>query len=153
MKKLPVTHALAEAHFHCMEDPFTGHNPDGYINLGTAEHVLFCQEIHAFLKNAPFAEPEDFQYQCLHGKPETRESVASWLTQKAGRRLDPEKVVLASGTTAILEALGFALCDPGDFVLIPSPCYPGFRYDLEEALRRLSEFLNKGGHKICSADS
>jgi len=38
--------------------------------------------------------------------------------------------VIASGASAILELLSFTLCDPGDAILIPTPYYPGFDYDL-----------------------
>ena len=141
IKKVPANHALAEAHFRCAANPWAPENPEGCINLGTAEHAMLCPAMSELLKNAPVALEEDLRYQCLHGKYSARQKIAQWLSLRAGRQLDPEKVVLASGATAIIEALGFALCDPGDYMLIPAPCYSGFHYDLESRAQVQLEYI------------
>ena len=40
------------------------------------------------------------------------------------RALDPESVVALAGATAAVDALCWALLEPGDAVLTPAPCYP-----------------------------
>ena len=50
-----------------------------------------------------------------------------------GRGVVTEDVVLACGATAAVEALLFALCDPGDCVVVPAPCYPAFFVDATRA--------------------
>ena len=141
IKKIPAHHALVEAHFRCNENPWSPENPGGGVNLGTAEHALLCPVLKEFLQNAPVVSEEDLHYQCLHGKYSARQKIAHWLSFRAGRTLEADKVVLASGATAILEALGFALCDPGDCVLIPAPCYSGFHYDLESRAQVHLEYI------------
>lgn len=130
--KVSGCHILAQAHFRCAEHPYSAKdNPDGYINLGTAEHAWMIPRMHRFLQNAPVAEEKDLHYQCLHGQESVRKAFAQWLSPRAGRALDPEKVVLSAGATSQIEALGFALCDPGEVMLIPAPFYSGFSYDLK----------------------
>ena len=141
IKKIPANHVLAEAHFRCAKNPWSPENPDGWINLGTAEHALLCSEMNKLLKNAPVALEEDLRYQSLHSKHSARQKIAQWLSIRAGRPLDPEKLVLASGATAIIESLGFAFCDPGDCILIPAPCYSGFYYDLESRAEVQIEYI------------
>ncbi|KAL3827355.1 hypothetical protein ACHAXA_003089 [Cyclostephanos tholiformis] len=43
---------------------------------------------------------------------------------------DPESVVLGAGCNAVLENLVMCLADPGDAVLIPTPYYAAFEFDL-----------------------
>jgi histidinol-phosphate/aromatic aminotransferase/cobyric acid decarboxylase-like protein len=40
--------------------------------------------------------------------------------------IDPSCFMVGAGSGAILSMLAFALGDPGDGVLIPSPSYPGY---------------------------
>lgn len=87
------------------------------------------------------AQEEDLHYQCLYGKHSARKKIAQWLAVRAGRELDAEKLVMASGATAIIEALDFALCDPGDCILIPAPCYSGFHYDLASRAEVKVEYI------------
>lgn len=66
-----------------------------------------------------------------------REAVAALLSRR-GPWLDPNRILLCSGTS---EAYGFLfklLCDPGDEVLIPAPSYPLF-----DDLCRLEEVRTK----------
>ena len=44
--------------------------------------------------------------------------------------LDPEKLVVGAGCNAMLENLFLTLCDAGDCVLLPSPYYATFAFDL-----------------------
>lgn len=42
----------------------------------------------------------------------------------------PQHIVVASGVTALLDLLSFAIVDEGDAILIGRPLYTGFRNDL-----------------------
>ncbi len=50
-----------------------------------------------------------------------------------GRSLDPARVIVLAGGGSVLETLFYALGDPGDGVLVPTPSYSGFWPDLEVA--------------------
>ena len=67
------------------------------------------------------------------GLPEARAAVASYLTERAAlaghplaRPLDPDGILLTSGTSEAYAHLFRLLCDPGDRVLAPRPSYPLF---------------------------
>jgi aspartate/methionine/tyrosine aminotransferase len=114
-----------------MEDPYDANtNPGGYVNLGTAENHLLFDAIAPFLREAAVIVEADAHYNELYGISFLREAVADFLQIRAKRPLSPEHIVIASGASAVLELLAFTLCDPGDAILIPTPYYPGFDYDL-----------------------
>jgi 1-aminocyclopropane-1-carboxylate synthase len=48
-----------------------------------------------------------------------------------GRRFAPEHIAVLAGAGTVLENLFYALGDPGDAVLVPTPSYAGFWADLE----------------------
>ena len=73
------------------------------------------------------AQPEGLRYQPdPRGLRLARESVAAYYAER-GARVDPDHIVLTTGTS---EGYSFAfrlLCDPGDEVLVPAPSYPLFQ--------------------------
>jgi aspartate/methionine/tyrosine aminotransferase len=67
------------------------------------------------------------------GLREARESVASYYDGRTGfvatgQSVDPERVVLTSGTSEGYSHIFRLLCDPGDEILVPSPSYPLFEF-------------------------
>jgi 1-aminocyclopropane-1-carboxylate synthase len=48
-----------------------------------------------------------------------------------GREFDPQQISVLAGAGSVLEVLFYALGDPGDGVLVPTPSYNGFWLDLE----------------------
>jgi hypothetical protein len=57
------------------------------------------------------------------GLPEAREAVAGYLRSR-GAALSAERVILTASTSEAYAILLKLLCDPGDEVLFPTPCYP-----------------------------
>jgi 1-aminocyclopropane-1-carboxylate synthase len=47
------------------------------------------------------------------------------------RKLDFRNLLILNGCGSILSALSYVICDPGDVILVPSPCYYGFFPDFE----------------------
>ena len=122
---------LVKAHFECARDPFNPiSNPAGYVNFGTAENKMVFDILNPLLREHVKIKDEDTHYNELHGSGIFREAVATFLSRRAGRILDPEKITIASGASAVLEMLSFVLCDPGDAILIPTAYYSGFDHDL-----------------------
>jgi len=67
------------------------------------------------------------------GLPEARQAVARYY---AGRpsisgwraQVDPERILLASGTSEAYNHILRLLCEPGDDILVPAPSYPLFEF-------------------------
>lgn len=131
---------LVKAHFACADDPFDpGTNPDGYVNFGTAENKMVFDVLKPLLQKHIRIKEPDTHYNQLHGAQFFREAIAEFLGRRAGRNLSPNNITVASGASAILEMLSFAVCDPGDAILIPTPYYSGFDHDL--ALRSAARLI------------
>ncbi|HZA56304.1 MAG TPA: LL-diaminopimelate aminotransferase [Candidatus Udaeobacter sp.] len=65
------------------------------------------------------------RYPSSSGMPEFRAAVADWYQRRFNVKLDPSKeVVSLIGSKEGIGNMAVAFVDPGDIVLIPSPCYP-----------------------------
>jgi alanine-synthesizing transaminase len=67
------------------------------------------------------------------GLREAREAVAEYYAGRAGfsgalQQIDPERVLLASGTSEAYSHIFRLLCEAGDEVLVPAPSYPLFEF-------------------------
>jgi len=142
---------LVFAHFNCANDEFEPvKNPGGYVNFGTAENKLLFKDILPLLEKCSKFQESDTHYNELYGSSCLRNALAPVLSRRAGRALSSDNIVIASGASAILEILAFALCDPYDRIMIPAPYYTGFDHDL--ALRSEAKLLpiclNSPGFKL-----
>ena len=97
--------------------------PDGYIGMCVAEHMLHNDELIAQL--ACYEVPaRALGYDAMTGNLEFGRGFL-------GRTFDAEQIIVLAGAGSVLEILFYAICDPGDGVLIPTPSYAGFWADLE----------------------
>ncbi len=71
------------------------------------------------------AEPENWKYS-LRDLPELTQAVCSYYKRRFGVEITPDQVASCSGSQEGCGHIGLALCDDGDTVLLPSPCYPVF---------------------------
>jgi aspartate/methionine/tyrosine aminotransferase len=67
------------------------------------------------------------------GLREAREAVAGYYAARAGfsgpsSRIDPERILLASGTSEAYSHIFRLLCEAGDEILVPAPSYPLFEF-------------------------
>lgn len=67
------------------------------------------------------------------GLREAREAVAAYYAGRAGfsglvAPIDPERIVVASGTSEAYSHIFRLLCEPGDEILVPAPSYPLFEF-------------------------
>ena len=67
------------------------------------------------------------------GLREAREAVAGYYAGRAGfsaqsSRIDPERILLASGTSEAYSHIFRLLCEAGDEILVPAPSYPLFEF-------------------------
>jgi alanine-synthesizing transaminase len=105
----------------------------------------FTYPVHAIL--AALADPRALVYRPdSKGLREAREAVASYYQGRAGFgsgnecALDPEKIILTSGTSEGYSHIFRLLCEPGDEVLVPVPGYPLFEFLADLADIRLVSY-------------
>jgi LL-diaminopimelate aminotransferase len=71
------------------------------------------------------SKPANHRYPSSAGMPEFREAVAEWYKKRFNVNLDPAKeVVSLIGSKEGIGNMAVAFVDPGDVVLVASPCYP-----------------------------
>jgi aspartate/methionine/tyrosine aminotransferase len=69
------------------------------------------------------------RYTASVGLPELREAIAADKSARAGVAVDPDCVLVTSGTSPALLMVFAALCEPGGELIVPAPhyaCYPNF---------------------------
>jgi aspartate/methionine/tyrosine aminotransferase len=66
------------------------------------------------------------RYSHSSGLPELRQAVADYYTRQYGLRIDPQRVIVNSGSSASLIEIFLALLSPGDEVVLPDPGYPAY---------------------------
>lgn len=70
--------------------------------------------------------PANFKY-AISELPEMLTTVQKWYHNRYGVDLDTDQIICTSGSQEALSTICLALCDPGDLVLVPDPCYPIFQ--------------------------
>ena len=71
--------------------------------------------------------PANHHYPSFKGLPAFRKAVADWYQRIYGVPLDPNKeVLLFVGSKIGINTVPLALCEPGDVVLCPDPCYTAY---------------------------
>lgn len=104
----------------------------GYVGLCVAEDLQVRDLVRERLDRVPPLPGHALGYDAFGGTAALREAVARVVGRRVlGRPVDPAHVKVLSGAGAVLEALAFAIGDPGDVVLVPTPSYAGFWPDLE----------------------
>lgn len=72
-------------------------------------------------------DPKNHHYPSFKGLPAYRKAVSHWYKQQFSIELNPDtEVVSCIGSKGGVAALPMALCNPGDVVLIPNPCYTAY---------------------------
>ena len=71
------------------------------------------------------ADPENWKYS-LRDIPEMLSAVCSYYKRRFGVDITPDQVASCNGSQEGCGHIGMVLCDEGDTVLLPNPCYPVF---------------------------
>ncbi len=110
--------------------------PDGVVNWSIAENRIdprcLVDKIDRIAKETDFTQDMVY-YQDTHGMPESRAAmVHHWNTRLLAKpySFDEDDIIITAGCNAALESLFAAICDPGDQVLVPTPAYATFPFDL-----------------------
>jgi LL-diaminopimelate aminotransferase len=73
-------------------------------------------------------EPANQRYALDQGMPVLRRAIAAWYKRRFGVLLNPETEILPLiGSKEGIAHLPLAVLNPGDYTLIPDPCYPPYR--------------------------
>jgi aspartate/methionine/tyrosine aminotransferase len=122
---------LADARSVTRYSPST---PDGALQLGVAENQmledLLVPALNKFAANTFTADC--IYYQPTQGRPALREAFCDYLQRllNLSKPLDPDGLIMGTGCNAVLENLCITLAEPGEGVLIPTPYYAAFEFDL-----------------------
>ncbi|KAI6813965.1 PLP-dependent transferase [Hortaea werneckii] len=108
-------------------------NPNGMINIGTAENYIMIPEVSQFTQTHPVAlNNNQLSYgEGPWGTPCLRRAMAHHMNKRFHPAIpvQPDDLLFANGVSTICELLGFSLASPGDAILMSSPIYQAFAVD------------------------
>jgi aspartate/methionine/tyrosine aminotransferase len=127
------TPAYAEAHYDLVDDSWDPEsNLEGYVSMCIAENKLVWDLLGPKMAASREVPARVTGYDAMIGTRSFREALAQFLgTHLLGRSVDPEHVLTLAGAGSVLENLCYAIADPGEGILVPTPSYAGFWLDLE----------------------
>ncbi|MDO4300663.1 MAG: aminotransferase class I/II-fold pyridoxal phosphate-dependent enzyme [Clostridia bacterium] len=74
-----------------------------------------------------FKKPENYKYGITESK-ELLDAVVYWYRNRYGVELKHENIVAVNGSQEGIAHIAFPICNPGDVVLVPDPCYQIFGF-------------------------
>lgn len=105
---------------------------DRYLGLCVAENLLMWDLLDAQLNRVRGVHPPSVAYGTHIGSEALREQIARFGSEHVwGRTVDPDNIVALAGAGSILESLFYVIAAPGDGVLVPTPSYAGYWFDVE----------------------
>lgn len=93
------------------------------LSIGTPDFLPEPHVVQALAQAA--SDPANYRY-ALTELPELAEAVQHWYQRRYGVALQADELMSIYGSQEGLTHIGWALCDPGDVVLVPDPGYPIF---------------------------
>ncbi|KAG4089644.1 PLP-dependent transferase [Neocallimastix lanati (nom. inval.)] len=114
-------------------------NPNGIINLGTAENKLNNVEMLSKINDPKISTvtAEQLLYGPNPGSNRLREEIAKLLNRHFNPKvlLNKENICVGNGCGPLLNLYGEVLFDAGDAFLVPGPFYGGFEADIKYGAR------------------
>lgn len=99
------------------------------IDLGVGNPDIRPPRIALEALQAALVDPkvQNHRYPSFNGLPEFRAAVSGWYDRRFGVTIDPEKETLALvGSKEGIAKFFLAHLDPGDTILLCTPCYPAY---------------------------
>ena len=116
-------------------EKYSPSTPNGALQLSVAENKMLEDMLVPSLTE--FSATQEFlanaiYYQPTHGREDFRKAFCEYLEGLLGlsKQLDCEGIVVGAGCNAVLENLCLCLAEPGEAVMIPTPYYAAFEFDL-----------------------
>jgi aspartate/methionine/tyrosine aminotransferase len=107
--------------------------PQGALQLGVAESLMLEDWLVPALNHQRPIPADAIYYQPTAGRQDFREAMGGYIEGLMGLpngRLEVDGLVLGAGCNAVLENLCITLAEAGESVLIPTPYYAAFEFDL-----------------------
>lgn len=112
---------------------YSSDTPKGALQLGVAETQLVEDWLVPALNTMPELSEDSIYYQPTPGRDDFRATMATYIEDMCGLdkgRLNISGLVVGAGCNAVLENVCYCLAEAGDAVLIPTPYYAAFEFDL-----------------------
>lgn len=93
------------------------------LSIGTPDFLPEPHIVAALARAA--SDPKNYRYS-LGETPELVSAVRNWYDWRYGVALEADELMAVYGSQEGLTHIGWAMCDPGDVVLVPDPGYPIF---------------------------
>ena len=93
------------------------------LSVGTPDFEPPAHIVNALSQAA--ADAKNYKY-TLRDSNELLQAVVSYYDKRFGVKITTDEVMSVNGSQEGIGHIGLALCDPGDFVLLPNPGYPIF---------------------------
>jgi len=106
-------------------DPAQGGEPMIYLNIGEPD---FTASAPVQAAAQACLQAGQTAYTQATGVPALRSAISAWYAQRFGLDIAPERILVTAGASAALQLVCLALCEAGDEVLMPDPCYPCNRH-------------------------
>ncbi|RSL77346.1 hypothetical protein CDV31_017331, partial [Fusarium ambrosium] len=117
-----------------MANLWSTENPDGLVSLLLAENNILRHEISMFIKEQIDVIPDNHLTYGIgpRGSRRLRTAAAAFVNDefRAVEKVTTDNIIVTPGVNSAIESLVWAICNPGDGVLIPRPLYNGFSIDI-----------------------
>ena len=98
------------------------------IDLGVGDPDLPTPNFIIDALNKAVRDPKTHRYSLDQGLPEFRAACANWLKKRFCIEINPESEIYPLiGSKEGIAHIPLAFVNPGDYVLVPDPCYPPYR--------------------------
>lgn len=117
-------------------------NPHGIVSLGLADNCLMqSQLLHHINVNSEFSPQSLTLGDTIAGSVRLRTAITQFLNRymSPAKPLLPSQLITTNGVTSAIEHCSWALCDPGDGIMIGCPYYRAFGKDV--SLRPASKLV------------
>jgi aspartate/methionine/tyrosine aminotransferase len=137
---------------------YSSDNPSGALQLSVAESkILEDWLVPALLEPIQNNRVSELiYYQATAGREDCKSVLCEYLESLVGlpsETLDSNGLVVGAGCNAVLENLCFCLAQQGDAVLIPTPYYAAFEFDLQARVGLVVEPVNTQAYHPSVRDS
>ncbi len=98
------------------------------IDLGIGDPDLPTPQFIIDALSKAAGEPANHRYALDQGMPVLRQAISQWYSRRFNVSLDPETEILPLiGSKEGIAHFPLAFINPGDYALVPDPCYPPYK--------------------------